>query len=199
MPSTSTLASVVDLRARQRGGLPTGEPGSDGQPVLPAAPPEGRRPEIAGNVFWRAHDGTLVELWRPAPDEPELRSWYRPFDDMAVRARTGRYPRVVPADLVTFVGRVAATKWWPPLYVYAGALSHQQLFVASDGQTFTLKVDRSRKLGYRFDRLEVDLAVIRTGLAWYEPPSQRVVVESYADLSYEDDESLPERWRRGPL
>jgi hypothetical protein len=154
---------------------------------------------VAGHIFWRSANGTLVELWRPPPDEPELRAWYRAFDAMAVRARTGRYPRVVPADLVTFVGRVEATKWWPPLYVYAGALAHQQLFVSSDGQTFTLKVDRSRKLGYRFDRLEVDLAVIRTGLAWYEPPTPRVVFDPYADLSYEDDETLPERWRRGPL
>jgi hypothetical protein len=150
-------------------------------------------------VFWRAADGTLVELWRPASDEPELRAWYDPFDAMAVRARTGRYPRVVPADLVRFVGRIDATKWWPPLYVYAGSLGHQQLFIASDGQTFTLKVDRSRKLGYRFDRLEVELAVIRTGLAWHEPVPQRVVYESYADVGYEDDESLPARWRRGPL
>ena len=163
---------------------------------------EVRRPQVAGHTFWRASDGTPVELWRPAPDEPELRAWYRSFDAMAVRAREGHSPRVVPADLVTFVGRIDATRWWPHLDVYAGAQHHQQLFVASDGQTYELKADRSRKLGYRFDRLDVDLALIRTGLAWHEPVRQ-TDVGRYSpppfELSYEDDESLPERWRRGPL
>lgn len=133
-------------------------------------------PKIPGRTRWRTCAGVMLEMWRPAPDEPELAIWWQALVRFARRARQEQVPWPAHVDEFQLVGNISSTRGRPLLWVYVHDRSRGELFLDDDGEAFLAHPDPRTKVGARFTACDERRATYAAGLpavvapVWYEPP-----------------------------
>lgn len=133
-------------------------------------------PRIPGCSRWRTNAGVMVEMQRPAPDEPELASWWHALVCFARRARHEQVPWPAHVDEFHLVGHIQSTQRRPLLWVYVHDRSRGELFLDYDGVAYLARPDPRTKVGARFLACDERQATYAAGLntvvepVWYQPP-----------------------------
>lgn len=135
-------------------------------------------PRIPGCSRWRTNGGFMLEMRRPAPDEPELARWWYPLVRFARRGRHEQVSWPAHVDEFRLVGEVPSTGRRPQLWVFLHDQARGELFLADDGAPYLPRPDPRAKVGARFVACDELRATYAAGLhtvvepVWYQPPER---------------------------
>jgi len=101
-----------------------------------------------------------MQLWQPAPDEPERLDWWRPLLAVKRRAQAERVPSPVEAEEFVFRGRVDRGPR-PAVWIYEHRRSGREMLADGRGRTYEFVQYRTGAQLGRFNEIGVWRALLR--------------------------------------
>lgn len=101
-----------------------------------------------------------MQLWTPAPDEPERLDWWRPLDAVRRRAQAEHVPSPLHTDEFVFRGRVDRGRS-PAVWIYEHRRSGREMLVDGRGRTYEFVRYRTGDQLGRFNEIGVWPALLR--------------------------------------